>query len=418
MIRKIGLLGLLLTLSVWLCSAVLLNKLPLIDLKLAIPQVIINTGNKPIKLYSELSDDTLGWLDVGDSLAYMYSGNLGDWHYGSYQNRTVSIRDASISVGFLLQGYPVPENVIVKAHRYLPYLALFFVVLLVVKKYKKNTKSEGDAVFHDRRAEDKQLAYAQNQIIQLKQQLKTKDRQLEQSETQRLQQQLEKKAEWDAILAKLSEEESRSRDKDVKLSDLQNSYDHLNAEFNKIVEEARIFDFPYQNKKYENILKGRKYELRVARSLHNQGYTFLEWTPDKGFEEGIYVKSNNNPDLVVAKNSHVIAIECKYRSKYFMKRVRKYRDEISWASILSANFYAEFSERRNLPVFLALGFKGNPESPDNEYLIPLDIATSLSSDRIFDTPVDGEMKTKRQKTFRESEIMPYLNSSYQVDLRN
>ena len=407
MMKRIGALGLLLTAGFWLCSAVILKRFPLINLELGISQAIVNTGKQPIRLYSEQGEDTVAWLGVKEKLIYVYSGQSGYWHYGQYQGRVVSIRDPNVRIGFWIQGYLIPERSVVKAYHYLPYLMLFCMMLLIVKKHKKDIRSQTVGM--------EWSACAQNRINQLEQQLKDQDCQLAQLREQQRQQQLEKKAELDAMLLQLSEEESRRRDKDVKISDLQDSYNRLNEVFNAVVDEAKLFGFPYRNKRYESILKGRKYELHVARSLHAQEYTFLEWTPDKGFEEGIYVKSNNNPDLVVAKNGCTIAIECKYRSTYFMiERVKVHHDEITWASTYSAEFYAEFSQKRDIPVFLALGFGGNPESPDNKYLIPLDMALNLSSDRAFDIYVGQEIKTKRQKIFRESEITLFLNPNYEV----
>lgn len=158
---------------------------------------------------------------------------------------------------------------------------------------------------------------------------------------------------------------------------MQDSYDRLYKKYEQKISEAKELGIDFYDKNYDNILIGRRYELFVAKSLvKDNKFKILEWTPDKGFEANIPVKSNFNPDLVISDaEDRIIAIECKFRSKFFFKTKN---NEISWSYEKQVGRYRGFSSERNIPVFIALGLFDEPTDPKYHYLVDMEMLYSRS----------------------------------------
>lgn len=385
--------------------------------------VVFNFSAADIVLYPEStrSSRVVGFLGAGESIPHEYDGLSGQWIYGRFNNLVVSLRDGGAVKANLVFGYPISDKLIGSINLYSLYVLLISVLMLWIGRKRDEYKI----------ANRKKFLY-QNQIDNLqseKQSLKDENsrmshtiHQLKIKVSEQERKLLRKKDEWDGLLKKLAEEESRVRDKKVELSDLQDSYNLLEGRFKQVVDEAKLFDFPYENKFYESLLKGRKYELRVAKSFYFNGGKILEWTPDKGFDQNMYVESNNNPDLVMQFGSNVFAVECKYRGYFFEIRKAKYKydDEISWATQFSVNHYSQFSLDRNMPVFLALGFLGDPNRPSNEYLVRLNNMLGISEDRKWEKkdPDTGKIKKNHQKIIRQSDISEFIVKDSYMALTN
>lgn len=113
--------------------------------------------------------------------------------------------------------------------------------------------------------------------------------------------------------------------------------------------------------------KGMDFEKFIVErfGLNKNHFHLLEWRSDK-FHQGIYPKSNQNPDLVYEfkLNNFVrkFSVECKYRgipingSVYLMDD-NNYRN------------YAAY-HMNEMPVYIVLGLRGNPSSPKELFLIP------------------------------------------------
>ncbi len=404
----------------YLISSVLIGNIPsgMFD-KYIKYNVLFNHGKSDVALYPEKANSSIvqGYLKPGKGINFEYGGAKEQWMYGRYNGRIVSIRDGGVIKANIVAGVPIEQRNLRLIQQYSSYALVIFVLIFIFGK--KKTKSQ----FSDKE---------KNNYIEKIQQLIYKVSSLEKENNrkegviQRLQQELaeqkrrllNKKQEWDGLLEKHAQEESRVRNYQVEISDLKESLDLLQSKFNKVIEEAKIFDYPYENKNYKNLLKGRKYELRVAESFCLMGYTILEWTPDKGFDQNMYVESNSNPDLVLKKGDDILAVECKYRSKFFRMDIAKYQydDEISWATQYSVDRYHQFSLKRDIPVFIALSFQGEPESPDNEYFIPFNEALESSEDRKWykKDKQTGKVKFNQQKIMRHSDMLDFAvrNSNY------
>ena len=124
-------------------------------------------------------------------------------------------------------------------------------------------------------------------------------------------------------------------------------------------------------------MKGRRFEIFFAKSVtRDPDFKILEWTSDKGFEQGIYVASNGHPDFVfVYQDNFKIAIECKYRSK----AVSASDDLYSWGSSYQIQRYSKFGSERKIKVLLALGICGNPQEPESCYLAEISHLKSRST---------------------------------------
>lgn len=175
---------------------------------------------------------------------------------------------------------------------------------------------------------------------------------------------------------------------DITITDMQASFDRLNNQYQALrvtfenrKAECLFFDVNFDSHKYENLLKGRQFEIFFAESvLQDSDFKILEWTSDKGFEQNIYVVSNGNPDFIFEfQGSFQIAVECKYRSV----PLRRSDDNdsgarYSWSSQSQAQRYSKFSHDRKIKVMMALGICGDPQDPDSCYLTDITHLSSLS----------------------------------------
>lgn len=192
----------------------------------------------------------------------------------------------------------------------------------------------------------------------------------------------------------------------------------------------RTFDVDYNDARFNSILKGRKFEICVAKALADgEGCEILEWTPDKGFLSNLNVKQNGNPDLVLkSRDGAVFAVECKYRSGYAnAKGFKHYPGRwISWASKSQATRYSEFASKRNIPVYVALGVFQDAENPDKKLVVPLAslISKSANKDVYFANGKSPELLCVQHKHFYKTcanagswkGLIPELNREKQVDL--
>ena len=139
-----------------------------------------------------------------------------------------------------------------------------------------------------------------------------------------------------------------------------------------VKEEAK----PTENEKIqqddfdENKAKGDAFEKFVVKNFDQKFFTLQEWRSDK-YVDGIYAVSNHFPDLEVifdfkAKGvKEAFAIECKWRKNYYKKG-------IEWAYDYQIKNYKEYADKLNIPVFVVIGVGGEPEKPDELYIVPLE----------------------------------------------
>lgn len=126
---------------------------------------------------------------------------------------------------------------------------------------------------------------------------------------------------------------------------------------------------------YQKGIDFEKYvvDLFLKRSKY---FVINDWTNDiYDKRKGIKVESNKNPDLVVRykPTDEKIAIECKYRSKYYQNH-KVCTQSIKWSNPHQIKQYKTFESSNNIPVFIVIGVGGKPDNPEDMFCIPLDEA--------------------------------------------
>gem|GEM_PF-5405846 len=165
------------------------------------------------------------------------------------------------------------------------------------------------------------------------------------------------------------------------ISDMKTSEARLITQLDKQVREGLIFGVDFKHERYESILKGRKFEIFIATWLTKElGFEIEEWSPDKGFDQEILVKSNLNPDLIISNsNGEKFGIECKYRSKHFKPNEANF----SWGTVYQGNRYNKFQEDQGYPVYVCLGVFGTADNPESFSILPINKLISKSFKKKF-----------------------------------
>ncbi len=119
----------------------------------------------------------------------------------------------------------------------------------------------------------------------------------------------------------------------------------------------------------ENKAKGDAFEKFVVKKFSPKYFTLQEWRSDK-YVDGTYAVSNHYPDLEVhfelrSKGiKDVFAVECKWRRNY-------YQGGIEWANDYQVTNYKKYAAKLNIPVFVVIGVGGEPDQPEDLFIIPL-----------------------------------------------
>lgn len=116
--------------------------------------------------------------------------------------------------------------------------------------------------------------------------------------------------------------------------------------------------------------KGDDFENYIV-TLFNQGsnrFSLKEWRSDKKADNGMYALSNHNPDLefefMDGYRAYPFAIECKWRAKF-------QGGSLCWAKPYQIENYLNYQKKKRIPVFVAIGLGGDPSSPDQLFVVPL-----------------------------------------------
>lgn len=132
-------------------------------------------------------------------------------------------------------------------------------------------------------------------------------------------------------------------------------------EVEKMLREAK-------EEKEDNKAKGNAFEEFII-SLMNSKMKFLHRASDY-YADGVFPEDNMHPDLLfsVAMGDQIqqFAVECKWRRNFVEE------DYIKWSYEEQMLRYKEYSNKENVPVFVAIGIGGVPEKPEQVYIVPLD----------------------------------------------
>ena len=125
--------------------------------------------------------------------------------------------------------------------------------------------------------------------------------------------------------------------------------------------------------------KGDDFEKYIVQKFSKSYFSIVEWTGDK-YIEGMYARSNTNPDLTLNFKMKGInldfAVECKYRTDY-------YKNGIEWCSEQQLKNYKNFATGKEIAVFVAIGTGGLPTAPEELFIIPLTELTTIFVDKSF-----------------------------------
>lgn len=149
-------------------------------------------------------------------------------------------------------------------------------------------------------------------------------------------------------------------------------------EFEQARQKALTLGIDLNDAELDNLIKGRLFEEYAAKYWNkHKKITILDWTPDKGFNNNIYVASNGNPDFLLqikaqAQTVH-IAIECKYRTKPFTLEgvSSKPNTFFTFEAEEKIQRYDRYSKNNDHSVYILLGTGGTASSPKNIYLVPV-----------------------------------------------
>lgn len=130
----------------------------------------------------------------------------------------------------------------------------------------------------------------------------------------------------------------------------------------------------------DSVEKGYAFEKFVVSMFDTDNhFDLLEWRSDKR-HNGISPRSNEYPDLEIAleikRKLYHFAVECKWREPLPGSRVE-------WAEWQHLHNYNDFAEKKKIPVFIVLGYGGEPMNPYELYCVPLKKLPSIITDRGF-----------------------------------
>lgn len=308
------------------------------------PLFVKNISSHALDLYPESPDiDTVvATFEVSEIARFRYQGKTGQRIYIYKRGEVLSIRDGGTEKGVsLFSNFLSLQSV----WRVLLLMAVFsaglyFIALIVATKQKNKQRKKSEELSLENERLKHAIAEAKNKNTQLNHHIIEKDRVLRKEEqrvnalqvqnsqkSQALEDQIQRDAQQRNRLIEQYEQKlysSESLQKQfehkakVTVSELETSLKDLETEMEKLQQDIRTFDIDYKDPRFNGILKGRMFEIYIAKILVEEfGCEILEWTPDKGFLHKLKVKQNGNPDLVFKTVSGVeFAIECKFRSGY------------------------------------------------------------------------------------------------------
>ena len=148
-----------------------------------------------------------------------------------------------------------------------------------------------------------------------------------------------------------------------------------------------------------NKRKGDDFEKFIVGILRRNNYLKLkEWTGDK-YVDGIYSKTNQNPDLIVETSLKgkysTFAIECKWRKGF-------YNNMVQIADESQMKRYKKYESSNNITVYIALGMGGTAAAPDELFIIPIN--------EIHDIKIGKNDLIKYRKDLRENEYFFFYDS--------
>ena len=154
--------------------------------------------------------------------------------------------------------------------------------------------------------------------------------------------------------------------------------------------------------------KGNSFEDYVANLFKDRNiFTVINWYQGVTSSEGVYAESNMNPDFEIEQKFSEdfkvkYWIECKYRSSFNDGKIA--------IESLQLQRYKEKQGESRQKVLLAIGIGGQPHSPSDFYLVPVDSAVNheLTPEYLagFKLPGSSENFKGRMESYFREEVFP------------
>jgi hypothetical protein len=123
----------------------------------------------------------------------------------------------------------------------------------------------------------------------------------------------------------------------------------------------------HQSNEPDGFTKGQLFEQYII-DLFNKHYFYLkQWRKSEKYGTSFLPIDHKYPDLELifsGEKKYRFAVECKWR--------KEFRDgKIFWATDNQICTYRKFQDQVRIPVFVAIGIGGKPDSPEKIFLTPL-----------------------------------------------
>lgn len=116
--------------------------------------------------------------------------------------------------------------------------------------------------------------------------------------------------------------------------------------------------------------KGDAFERYIVKKFDTTYFRLIDWRSDKS-EGDIYPESNLYPDLRYCFNqTKFFEVECKFRKELYKNSFSINHDQL--------NRYRRYQYENHIDIYLALGLGGEPDNPEQLFLIPLDQLKSVN----------------------------------------
>ena len=127
--------------------------------------------------------------------------------------------------------------------------------------------------------------------------------------------------------------------------------------------------------------KGQQFEQFIIKLFNEHFFYLKKWRKSEKFTNSYLSIDYWNPDLEIelvftSIKKYRFAVECKWR--------KEFKDgKINWANNDQICSYRMFQDQVRVPVFVAIGIGGEPDSPEKLFLTPLN--NIYMSNELFET---------------------------------
>lgn len=152
-----------------------------------------------------------------------------------------------------------------------------------------------------------------------------------------------------------------------------------------------------------NKKSGNDFEKYIVKKFNRKNYRIKEWAGDK-YVEGRYAETTPQPDLLMelkAKGiNYLFAVECKWRKNDWDKG-------FNFDSDAQFERYKKYEEEKGIPVFIAIGYGGEGDDPEQLFVVPLRFIKSnfIGKDLMM------KFEKEKDRSFFYNHEKQFLNSS-------